>query len=77
MVVGEQLADWHRNRRLIGVRALPVVSPKRQPFDLSFQGKSLHLSPAGTVQTGAAEDSRIYLFARRLQSLDRRSSIDD
>ena len=46
---------------LIGVRALPVVAPKGQPFDLSFQGRTLHLSPAGTVQTGAAEDSRIYI----------------
>jgi putative ABC transport system permease protein len=46
---------------LIGVRALPVVAPKKQPFDLSFQGHVLHVTPAGTVQTGAAEDSRIYL----------------
>ena len=46
---------------LIGVRALPAVSPKNQPFDLSFQGRSLHLNPAGTVQTGAAEDSRVYI----------------
>src|SRR6266536_5045243 len=46
---------------LIGVRALPTVSPKRQPFDLSFQGRVLRVSPAGTVQTGAAEDSRIYV----------------
>ena len=38
-----------------------MVSPKGQAFDLSFQGKSLHVSPAGTVHTGAAEDSRIYL----------------
>jgi putative ABC transport system permease protein len=46
---------------LVGVRALPLVSPKRQPFDLTFQGKTLHVSPVGTVQTGAAEDSRIYI----------------
>jgi putative ABC transport system permease protein len=46
---------------LVGVRALPVVSPKNQPFDLTFQGRALHVAPAGTVQTGAAEDSRIYL----------------
>lgn len=46
---------------LVGVRALPLVSPKGQPFDLTFQGKTLHVSPAGTVQTGAAEDSRIYI----------------
>jgi len=50
---------------LVGVRALPVVSPvisqNRQPFDLSFQGRTIHITPADTVQTGAAEDSRIYL----------------
>jgi putative ABC transport system permease protein len=46
---------------LIGVRALPTVSPKNQPFDLSFQGRTFHATPAGTVQTGAAEDSRIYI----------------
>jgi len=46
---------------LVGVRALPLVSPKNQPFDLTFKGRTLHVTPAGTVQTGAAEDSRIYL----------------
>jgi putative ABC transport system permease protein len=46
---------------LVGVRALPVVSPKNQSFDLTFQGHTLHVTPAGTVQTGAAEDSRIYV----------------
>jgi putative ABC transport system permease protein len=46
---------------LIGVRALAAVAPKGQAFDLSFQGRTLHVSPAGTVQTGAAEDSRIYI----------------
>jgi len=47
-------------RALIGVRAVAVVSPKNEPFDLSFQGRTIHVTPAGTVQTGAAEDSRIY-----------------
>ena len=46
---------------LIGVRAVSVVSPRNQPFDLSFKAHTIHLTPAGTVQTGAAEDSRIYL----------------
>jgi len=46
---------------LIGVRALAAVAPKGQAFDLSFQGHTLHVTPAGTVQTGAAEDSRIYI----------------
>ena len=46
---------------LVGIKALPLVAPKNQPFDLEFQGHTLHVTPAGTVQTGAAEDSRIYL----------------
>ena len=46
---------------LVGVRALPVVAPKNQNFDLTFQSHTLHIAPAGTVQTGAAEDSRIYI----------------
>ena len=49
------------NQALVGVRALTAVSPKNQPFDLTFQGHTLHVTPAGTVQTGAAEDSRIYI----------------
>jgi putative ABC transport system permease protein len=49
------------NQALIGVRARPAISPKDQPFDLTFEGHSVRVTPAGTVQTGAAEDSRIYL----------------
>ncbi len=46
---------------LVGKRALPVVSPDGKAFDLSFQGHIIRLTPAGTLQTGAAEDSRVYL----------------
>jgi putative ABC transport system permease protein len=46
---------------LVGVRAAAVVSPKGQPFDLSFQGRTIHLSGSGSLRTGAAEDSRIYV----------------
>lgn len=46
---------------LVGARAAAVVSPQNKPFDLSFQGKTIHLSAAGTLRTGAAEDSRVYL----------------
>ena len=46
---------------LVGARALSVVSPKNQPFDLSFKGRTIHLMPTGTLRTGAAEDSRIFL----------------
>lgn len=49
------------DQALVGVRALPIVTPKNQPFQLTFQGKTLTITPAGSVQTGAAEDSRIYL----------------
>jgi putative ABC transport system permease protein len=49
---------------LVGMRAIPVVSPDRKPFDLSFQGHTIHLTPTGTLQTGAAEDSRVYLAMR-------------
>jgi putative ABC transport system permease protein len=46
---------------LVGVRALSVVSPKSQPFNLEFQGHTIQVTAAGTVETGAAEDSRVYL----------------
>jgi putative ABC transport system permease protein len=46
---------------LIGMRAMPVVSPSGKPFTLTFQGHAIQLAPAGTLQTGAAEDSRVYL----------------
>ena len=57
------VSNWPSSRQqaLVGVRAASVVSPKNRPFDLSFQGHTIHLTPAGTVQTGAAEDSRVYL----------------
>ena len=46
---------------LIGVRALQAVGRGHNAIELSFQGRSLHVIAAGTVQTGAAEDDRIYL----------------
>jgi putative ABC transport system permease protein len=53
---------------LVGVRALPTVSPKNRPFDLSFQGRTIQVTPTGTVQTGAAEDSRIYISLSDFES---------
>jgi len=46
---------------LVGTRAAVVVSPQGEPFDLSFQERTIHLNPAGTLRTGASEDSRVYL----------------
>ena len=50
-----------RTGALVGVRAASIVTPKLEPFDLSFQGHTIHIAPNGTLQTGAAEDSRVYL----------------
>lgn len=46
---------------LVGIRAAAVVTPSREAFDLTFGGKTIHLMPTGLLQTGAAEDSRVYL----------------
>jgi putative ABC transport system permease protein len=56
------------NEALVGMRAAAVVSPKRQPFELTFQGKAIQLAPAGMLQTGAGEDSRIYLDQSEFQN---------
>jgi putative ABC transport system permease protein len=53
---------------LVGVRAAAVVSPHAKAFDLSFQGRTIHLNPAGILQTGAAEDSRVYLSLSDFES---------
>ena len=57
------VSQWPQEpqQALVGARAINAVSPSGQPFDLSFQGHTIHLTPSGTVKTGAAEDSRIYI----------------
>jgi putative ABC transport system permease protein len=63
------------NQALIGMRAATVVnpntSPNRQPFELTFQGKAIQITPAGMLQTGADEDSRIYLDQSEFQNWTR------
>jgi putative ABC transport system permease protein len=46
---------------LVGRRAASVISSQGKPFSLSFQGRTLQLNPIGTLQTGADEDSRVYI----------------
>lgn len=46
---------------LVGNRAVAVTGSLGKPLDLSFQSRTIHLNPVGTLQTGAAEDSRIYI----------------
>jgi putative ABC transport system permease protein len=56
------------NGALVGMRAAAVVSPERNPFELTFQGHPLQLAPTGLLQGGAAEDSRIYLDQSAFQA---------
>src|SRR5438034_8465952 len=53
---------------LVGIRAAKVVTPEGRPFDLSFKGRKIHLAPAGTLKTGAAEDNRVYLSLSDFES---------
>ena len=53
---------------LMGARAAADVSPQGKPFDLSFQGRTIRLTPAGTLSTGAAEDSRVYISLADFES---------
>jgi len=46
---------------LVGTRAASAIPHSDKPFNISFQGRSLEVTPVGTLQTGAAEDSRVYL----------------
>jgi putative ABC transport system permease protein len=62
------VTGWPKTRRdaLIGRRAASVinsgvVNSNAKPFTLTFHGRTLELNPAGTLQTGADEDSRIYI----------------
>jgi putative ABC transport system permease protein len=49
------------NTALVGKRAAATLSPDGKPFQLTFEGRTLTIAPAGTLQTGASEDSRVYL----------------
>jgi len=57
------VSSWPRisGQALLGVRAARVILPDSKPFTLRFQGREIQLSPAGSMQTGGSEDSRIYV----------------
>ena len=48
-------------KALVGARAARIVSPQMTAFTLRYRGREIQLTPAGTVRTGAGEDSRVYL----------------
>ena len=57
------VTNWpaQQNEALVGARAQEALAPPGQPFTLYFKDKPLTISPTGALQTGAAEDSRVYL----------------
>jgi putative ABC transport system permease protein len=57
------VTEWPKqpHNALLGVRAAAAVSPQGRPVNLYFHGRPISLTPAGTVHTGAGEDSRIYV----------------
>ena len=50
----------HSGQALVGARAARILSPEMTPFTLRYQAHEIQVTPAGTVRTGAGEDSRIY-----------------
>ena len=46
---------------LVGARAVSVVGPRTNRSTLAFKVAPIRLNPVGTLQTGAAEDSRVYI----------------
>jgi putative ABC transport system permease protein len=64
------VTSWPANSQdaLVGTRAAAVVSPQGKPFDLSFQGRTIHLNAAGILRTGASEDSRVYMSSQDFEN---------
>jgi putative ABC transport system permease protein len=53
---------------LLGAKTASSIAASGNPFDLTFQGHTIHLAAAGILHTGAAEDSRIYLSLADFES---------
>jgi putative ABC transport system permease protein len=65
-----EVSAWPQKsgQALVGVRAAKLVASHSGTFALTYQGRAVHLSSAGTVRTGAGEDSRVYLSMSDFQS---------
>ena len=67
--LAKQLNGWWSASRwparpgeaLLGLRAQRQLAPSGMPFDLTYAGKTLHLTPGGLLQTGGDEESRVYV----------------
>src|SRR5256714_14803598 len=56
-------------RTLIGFRAAETFSPKGEPFELNYNGKTLEVHPDAVFHSGTDDDSRIYLSAQQFMEL--------
>ena len=63
------VSNWPRSKdeALVGVRAARALGIGTEPFTLAYQGRAITLTPAGTVRTGAGEDSRVYISLPEFQ----------
>src|SRR5712692_4953592 len=57
------VSSWPRsaNEVLVGVRVAPLLTSGSAALTLRLGRKSIRVLPAGTVRTGAGEDSRVYM----------------
>ena len=64
------VSSWPRSSGevLVGVRAAPLLTPGSTPFTLRFEGHGIRVVSAGTVRTGAGEDSRVYMSLQDFRS---------
>lgn len=65
-----EVSSWPQKsgEALVGVRAAKLLTTDRGQFALTYQGRPVQLASAGTVRTGAGEDSRVYLSMEDFQS---------
>src|SRR3954467_2719557 len=65
-----EVSSWPQEpgQALVGVRAAKTLVPSSGPFTLIYKEREIHLSFAGTVHTGAGEDSRVYLSLQDFQA---------
>ena len=63
------VSSWPSSSKdaLIGVRAASTTAPKNQPFDLTFQGRTLRVTPAGTVRPAPLKTAAS-IFRSRISS---------
>jgi putative ABC transport system permease protein len=54
---------------LIGFRAAAALSPKGEPFQLAYNGKSISIRPAAIFHSGSDDDSRIYIGLQQFVDL--------